>query len=218
MAQVIFGTAYIPNESELPRYINWVNYYKKAFPDIPLHLFHDGPIDPKFANCLTTLGCNFHVLTPHLGRNILRGNGYFPGWKRSYSRALHELWNVGYETIIFLESDLYIRKPFINKFRNEYFTLPGFNTGWCKRHAFIETSLQVINDSNIALDLHALFKSDVVQESDLEAEFQIRNLHKSNIISIGERLEVEVDLMLQMKDQFEYFAQFHYTTWAKFLE
>lgn len=214
---VIFCTAYIPHEVDFPRYAYWANYYREAFPDIPLHMFHDGPVHPKYPKFLESLGVHFHVLTPHLGRNYDRGNGYFPGWKRAYAYALHYLWNFGYTSIILLESDLYIRKPFLFKFRHDYFTRPGFSAGWCKRHSFIEPSLQVINDPNIALDLHAAFKTDAIQQSDMEAEFQIRHVSVPAIISVGERLEVEVELYLRMQE-LEYFAQFHYATWSHHLE
>jgi len=132
----VFCTAAI--DTDPARYQAWADYYTEFFAgdNVDLFLFNDGPAEYRITGNVTVVP----VGETALGRT---GGGPFPGWKRSMGRAVQQL-SSGYQFIAHVESDLGItqggKEAFLRALRAE-----GFRTGWCPRHGFPETALQVIN-------------------------------------------------------------------------
>ncbi len=133
----VFCTAAI--DTDPARYQAWADYYSAFFAgdDVDLFLFNDGPAEYNVTGNVTVVP----VGETALGR--IEAGGCFPGWKRSMGEALRRL-GTEYAAIAHVESDMGItpggKAAFLKALRT-----PGFFTGWCPRHRFPETALQVIN-------------------------------------------------------------------------
>jgi len=208
--KLIFCTSLIRKGTE-SRWKNWFEYYSELFPEFDLIAFNDGLIegvfDPKW---------KVVQLAPHLGRE---STWIFPGWKRSFAEALLYAIRAGYKRIIHIESDLYIRV----KSRDRYclfFNRNGYYAGFSKKYCMLDSSLQVLNNPLIVVELINYFRKEENQYKDEFAEDPIsRMTDPENFYFLGERLEgpEEEDLKILENKKMEYFAQFNYDKWSKYL-
>ena len=134
----VFCTAAI--DTDPARYQAWADYYTAFFAgeDVDLFLFNDGPAQHQITGAAAVIPIGDSAL----GRT--EAGGLFPGWKRSMGAALQHL--ASYPCLAHVESDLGLtsggKAAFLKALRS-----PGFMTGWCPRHEFPETALQIFNDA-----------------------------------------------------------------------
>jgi hypothetical protein len=132
----VFCTALV--DSDPLRYQSWIDYYTEFFngENIDLYLYNDGPVSSP----LNLRGAKLITFPLALGRQEV---WIFPGWKRSFSVAVHELGR-RYAFLGHIESDTVI----LNQGRAEFLRAlrrPGYRTGYSARHRFVETALQILN-------------------------------------------------------------------------
>jgi hypothetical protein len=203
----------------IKRYANWINYYGLSFPKYDLILGNDGgeensPIAEevlKLVDDLVKPRVKFYYHGPFLGR---LNHCIFPGWRRSFREILNRSDKDGYDKIIFIETDLYIRKKYVNKY-TELFDEDIYCAGFSEQHAMMETSLQILNDKKIRKEIIDFFNnseelmSNICAEPQMQARFNpILNKTK------GTRLEGNVENI----NDWEFYAQCDYDTYKKYIE
>lgn len=141
MKTLLFCTAYF-NEN-LDRYIDWINYNSKIFPEYDILLVHDGPINKNdldliISSCENINEDNFISFENKLPRQ----DHIFPGWWRSFITATKYYGILNYEKIVHIESDAYVlSERMINWIKNK-------NDSWSvpisRKYGFSESAIQII--------------------------------------------------------------------------
>lgn len=134
----VFCTSYLAGDPS--RYQAWIDYYTEFFRARPvdLYMFNDGPADAV----LDLKGVTLIDFPERLGRQSV---WVFPGWKRSFQRAVRTL---SYKCLAHVESDCFIRERGREEFCH-YLTRDGYFAAWCKHYGFPEASLQIINSPGV---------------------------------------------------------------------
>lgn len=142
MKTVLFCTAYFYNN--LDRYVEWVKYNSKVFPEFDLLLVHDGPIDENdskyiIENCKDLITeDNFIYFEEKLPRN----DHIFPGWWRSFITATKYYGIKNYDKIVHIESDAYVlSNRMIEWIKN---TNSSWNVPISRKYGFPESAIQII--------------------------------------------------------------------------
>lgn len=141
MRTLLFCTAYI-TEDLFQRYQDWYTYYKVMFPEFDLLMSHDGPLLVDRVESLFPVLIN----KPHIG--LHNQYGEFGGWIRGFVAALKYAKANGYDRIVHLESDCYLKKGFRDKFL-ELVNGDGYLSSLCQRYGFMETAIQVIDPKTL---------------------------------------------------------------------
>lgn len=197
MKRLLFCTSFL-TATTLARWEHWFSYYRQLSFGGELVSFNDGPIPVDTDRRQGT----FVELLPHLGRKTLQ---LFPGWKRGFSEGLRYGIENGFDSIIHIESDLYIRRYYSERF-HRYFDREGYYSGSSRIHQVMETSFQIINDISVAKRLCCFFSKPANQYEARSAEWQIMSQVQPRYISKGERLEKDIDRLL-LDFRYEYYAQ-----------
>lgn len=210
MRVLVFCTAYI-TEQTLPRYRNWLKYYREMFPDFDLLMSHDGEmVVPEE---------DFPLLINEVHIGLFPGHGgKFVGWIRSFLAALRYAKDNGYDRVVHLESDLYLKKGF----RDRFLTLvkgDHYLSSWCHRYGFMETAIQIINPKTLDKMLEHFRKTEIFKINELMEWLFFREF-KPNVRGIfGNRIE-DWDLNDPRFgwQGLDYLAQADYERDKKFLE
>lgn len=128
---------------------DWRNHYYDLFDgNVDLLIVADGPFEP-------VAGTKSLQFDKRLGRRDLF---VFPGWLRSFSRALEWADEQGYSQVLHVESDCWIRSSgkaeLIAQMR-----LPEYATAFCRQYNFPEAAVQVVNSPDIRRRLAANFRT-----------------------------------------------------------
>lgn len=217
MKKCIIGTTLLIAKNN-QRYINWLNYYGSQLPDYHLILVNDGATEENRACEADIRGAidlaqdkvTFIYCNPKLGR--YRQTFIFPGWRRSFREGLRYAANQKYNVIIHIETDLYIRAKFINKYK-EIFEQPGYISAYCHIWDFIEPSLQVINDKDTLTNMISFFDNESALNAKISAEQQIQDNFKPRIAFKGIRYDQEIPDM----EEWEYYAQADFDKFKEFI-
>jgi hypothetical protein len=127
----------------------------------------------------------------------------FPGWRKSFREGLKYARKNSYDRIVFIESDLYIRKKFINRFK-ELFDKDGYFAGYDRKYRMMETSLQILNNKNTVNTLIDLFESKDNLYTSTPTEYLMKRVaHPKFLKEKGIRVEGGVKKM----SKWMYYAQ-----------
>lgn len=177
----------INKEYYLKRVLNWYNQLNQYINFIPVkpefYVFTDGYISTSDINKIDKKLNNIHWINnlPILGRQNI---WIFPGWKRSFQKAL-ELGNQ-FKYLVHIESDILLLQP--QKIIN-YFLKPGYYCGWCNTHKFIESSLMILNDKNNNNILINRYSQQKFLNEKIDFERNLMKMFNWNIIFNGDRIE-----------------------------
>jgi len=219
MKKCILGTVFLKSKN-FKRYINWINYYGFNFKDFDLFLANDGDdAEDRLAvnEILKSVDesirprVNFLFFGPPLGRV---SHCMFPGWRRSFKELLKEAGSKKYDKVIFIETDLYIRKKYIKKY-TDLFDEEIYCAGFSDQHNMMETSLQILNDNEIRNALISFFETGKELMSNVCSEPQIQSAFNPIINRTkGTRLEGGISNM----HEWEFYAQCDYDTYKNYIE
>ena len=217
MTQCIIGTTLLI-ESNMRRYIDWINYYGEMFPEHDLILVNDGDsreerlLSASIMNMVPELYAERIVFIFNKDRLGRKQNTIFPGWRRSFREGLRYATSTGYDKIAFIETDLYIREKFIEKYAKVMFT-DGYYSGYDKKCGFMEPSIQVLNNPELVDEIIKYYDDELALNSDVASELQLQRAFNPNPIFIGERLDIHSDNM----DSYEYYGQCNYNQYKKWI-
>lgn len=159
MKTMFFCTCWLDSSKYIPSHINWYLHHVKKFDqNTVFYFFDDGSCDHILQKFLKQLNVKSKLLVfgkdslkesgekvvvvslqPHLGRNgMLSHTGWWRSFLTSYDLAVEN----NYDKIIHVEADFYILSKRMADYMNGL--ISGWQTGWCKKHNFIETAIQVI--------------------------------------------------------------------------
>lgn len=176
----VFCTALV--DSDPMRYQAWIDYYTDFFTgqNVDLYLYNDGPVESKLDLKRATL-----VTFPErLGRQDL---WIFPGWKRSFSRAVSELGS-RYRYLAHIESDTVVlkqgREEFLSALRRR-----GYRTGYTARHKFIETAVQVLNTPYVRRYFRHRYSDPAALHREEDFETMVQIALQPTLFLHGERIE-----------------------------
>jgi hypothetical protein len=193
MKAIIFSTSCVSVDDYKERSQDWLDYYQEFFPDIELLIVNDGPVN----SCLNLGKAHLIEFVNHLGRT---SNSCFPGWKRSFSYALHYCRNHDY--IAHIESDCFIAKQGKDEFL-KYFYSNGYFTGFTPTYDMIESGLQIINDKDVYNNLLDRYIRNESWQEDINFEVMLKENYNPSIILNGDRIEHLKD---RVKPEYNYLS------------
>ena len=189
----IFCTSYIDSEyTYTNRYKKWYNYYRNRF-DVPIFFIDDAStfeLDSQIFNFNTEvcdpLKINFHTFKNHLGRP---GDFYLPGWARSFFYSLEIANKFKFDTIIHIESDLFVLNDNLISYIQNIET--GWTTLWCKKYQCAETSCQIIGK-----DQFQTFKNTEIKYKQIVDKYNLPNMTRDDVLALPNPNPVVIEHML----------------------
>ncbi len=197
MKTLLFCTAYF--NGNLNRYVEWVKYNSRIFPDYDLLIVHDGPIDKD--DMLTFIkNCHGHITEDNIiyfDEKLPRNDHIFPGWWRSFITATKYYGIKHYDKIIHIESDAYVLSSrMIEWIKNKE---ESWSVPMTKKYGFPESAIQIICKDCFHLieDLPDEFDFHCIIEMFLPFKFHAVNFIGDRYCETGQLPPYKVDFVCQ---------------------